>query len=94
MPSIAWCDGEFVEWNTAKISVFDAGLQHGVGLFETMLGVNGRVYRLDSHIERLRTSAKTLGLSLSLRHDPLAEAVRRVTHESDLPRARVRLTIT
>ena len=36
--SDVWLNGEFVERDEARVSAFDAGLQHGVGLFETMLG--------------------------------------------------------
>ena len=31
-----WVNGSFVDDESAIISVFDAGFQHGVGLFETM----------------------------------------------------------
>lgn len=94
MPAMVWCNGQFVEWKDARVSAFDAGLQHGVGLFETMHATQGIVYRLDEHIERLTKSAKTLGLSHSMRHDPLCEVVRRVARDCELPQARIRLTVT
>lgn len=31
-------NGTFLEQDAARVSAFDAGMQHGVGLFETMLG--------------------------------------------------------
>jgi len=34
----AFLNGEFVELADAKVSALDAGLQHGVGVFDTMLG--------------------------------------------------------
>lgn len=81
------------------VSGFDAGFQHGVGLFETMLGgvaADGEpwVLRLDEHIDRLTLSARTLGLSDSLRSGALAEAVIETVRRAALPRARIRLTIT
>ena len=36
--SSAFVNGSFVPVEEATLSLFDAGLQHGVGLFETMLG--------------------------------------------------------
>lgn len=91
----------------ARISAFDAGVQHGVGLFETMLGgVRAStpdadpadraawVYRLDEHLARLKKSAHDLGLSESLNTAALAEAVLQTIERSGLERARVRLTIT
>ncbi len=89
-----WINGEFVEPEQAEISPLDAGLQHGVGLFETMLAARGRVFRLHRHLERLQVSARALGLSESVRLNPLAEAVRRVVERAGLERARVRLTMT
>lgn len=86
-------NGQFVDASQAMVSGFDAGLQHGVGLFETMTGVvvragasaatredlheNFRVIHLHEHMTRLVDSAKALGLSDSLRRDAMGEAVER-----------------
>lgn len=87
------------ETERASLSPFDAGFQHGVGLFETMLGGAsdaGDVWcmRIDEHLERLAASARELGLSESLRFGALAEAVAETVRRSGLARARVRLTVT
>ncbi|MHB1157389.1 MAG: aminotransferase class IV [Phycisphaerales bacterium] len=87
-------DGQFVEADGARVSAMDAGIQHGVGLFETMQAFNGRVFRIEQHIDRLITSAKELGLSNKLRAGPLCELVERTVHENDMTEARVRLTVT
>lgn len=94
----------------ARISAFDAGFQHGVGLFETMLGgtvvrgVEGErshgevqeswVLQLDEHMNRLARSARALGLSDQLRPVALGEAVMETVKRSGLARARVRLSLT
>jgi branched-chain amino acid aminotransferase len=94
-------NGRFLSRDEARVSAFDAAYQHGVGLFETMLGgCSGEpprrpwVVRLEEHLERLIESAGTLGLSDSLRAPALAEAVLGTLERSTLPTARVRLTIT
>jgi branched-subunit amino acid aminotransferase/4-amino-4-deoxychorismate lyase len=101
-------NGRFVSRDEAVVSAFDAGFQHGVGLFETMLAVRDeesgeqragwRVLHVREHLERLSVSARGLGLSESLRLGALEEAVvRTVEHageEIDAARLRVRLTIT
>lgn len=98
MPETVWLNGEFVDRAAARVSAFDAGVQHGVGLFETMLATGGRVFRIERHLARLAGSARELGLSDSLKTAPLAELVERVVERSELAvgeqRARVRLTIT
>ena len=78
MPDTYWLNGSFITRSDAKLSAFDASVQHGVGLFETMHGAKGRVFRLEHHMKRLRDSARELGLSDSLRDDRLAEAVQLV----------------
>lgn len=89
-----WLNGDFVSAMEARIPVFDAGLQHGVGLFETMLAHNGRIFRLEAHLDRLRSSAAELGLTKGLLVDMLAKAARATVERSGLREARVRLTIT
>lgn len=94
MPTTVWLNGDFVEPEQARVSAFDAGLQHAVGLFETMHAKNGKVLHLWRHLARLQQSARELGLSSDLRVNPLAEVVKRTVQRADLPDARVRLTVT
>lgn len=90
----AYINGQFVPLEDAAISAHDAGVQHAVGLFETMQAFNGRVFRLEAHIARLIDSARETGLSTSLRHDPLCDLVDATLAENQMKEARVRLTVT
>jgi branched-chain amino acid aminotransferase len=98
-------DGSFVDTANARVSAFDAGFQHGVGLFETMLAVRPSsgeaavVLHMDEHLQRLSRSAASLGLSKSMRIGALGEAVRRTVEKAasesqDTARFRVRVTVT
>ena len=89
-----WLDGSFVTPGEARLSAFDAGFLHGVGLFETVAAHQGRLRMLDAHLERLRRSADELHLSSRLRVDPLAEAIEATLARSGLADARIRLTVT
>ncbi len=89
-----WLNGKFVHRDEARISVFDAGFQHAVGVFETMLARNGRVFRVEDHLERLAASAEELRLTERLHIEPLAEAVQMTVERNRLDAARVRLTLT
>jgi len=91
---LVWHNGEFVERDQARISAFDAGFQHAVGLFETMLARNGRVFRVDKHLDRLEQSARELRLSERVRTGPLSEAIQHTVDENGLDQGRVRLTVT
>lgn len=98
MAETVWLNGQFLDRADARVSAFDAALQHGVGLFETMLATCGRVFRLERHMARLAASARELGLSESLKPHHLGELVEQVVERSQLAvgdgRARVRLTLT
>lgn len=87
-------NGRIVSPDQAMIRSNDAGFLHGVGLFETMAAVNGKVFRLKQHLERLAVSARELGLSPRLETEPLGEAVNRTLEHNSVDAARVRLTIT
>jgi branched-chain amino acid aminotransferase len=89
-----WLNGKFAERDQARISVFDAGFQHAVGLFETMLARNGAVFRAAEHLQRLTDSAKELLLTERLRIEPLIDALTATLERNGLQDARVRLTIT
>lgn len=89
-----WLNGRFVEMADARVSLFDAGLQHGVGLFETMTARNGSVFRVMQHLERLKASAVHLGLLEVLQLEPLADAIALTLEKNQAVQARVRLTLT
>ncbi len=89
-----WLNGKFVDHAEATVSLFDAGVQHGVGLFETMCARHGSVFRLMSHLERLKRSAIHLGLLEVLQLGPLARAVELTLEQNQMRDARVRLTVT
>lgn len=98
MPTTVFLNGAFFEPGAARVSAFDAGLQHAVGLFETLAAGNrgGEAWaeRLPEHVDRLCASARELGMSDDLRRDALIDAVLLTVKRSDLARARVRLTVT
>jgi len=97
-------NGSFVPQREARLSAFDASVQHGVGLFETLLAVadsaeSPRIIHLNEHLDRLAQSAQALGLAETIHVDALAAAVERTMKQAaaDSPetiRFRIRLTIT
>ncbi len=96
-------NGRFVNASEATVSAFDAGLQHGVGLFETMLAVRGadgaRIIHLEEHMARLERSSGELALTSVLHTDALARAVqscaeRGFEEAQGVERLRIRLTLT
>lgn len=58
-------DGRLHETTTVAFDVADRGLTLADGLFETMLVVDGRVFRRAAHLERLLGGAAALGLPIA-----------------------------
>ena len=61
-----YINGKFVPQEDAKISVYDHGLLYGDGVFEGLRAYNGKVFRLEEHIERLYESAKAIWLTIPM----------------------------
>ncbi len=94
MTAIVHLNGEFVSKPQATLSVYDGGWLHGAGLFETMRAENGRVFRLESHMERLRRSASTLLTDIPRDALPGKNVFAELLERNDLKTARVRMTVT
>jgi branched-subunit amino acid aminotransferase/4-amino-4-deoxychorismate lyase len=87
-------NGKMIPEDQATVSIHDAGFQHAVGLFETMSAINGKVFRLQQHLDRLKLSAESLGLTPALETGPLSQAVQQTLAHNKLNEARVRMTLT
>ncbi|MBB5173689.1 branched-chain-amino-acid transaminase [Texcoconibacillus texcoconensis] len=59
-----YLDGEFVEKENAKVSVYDHGFLYGDGVFEGIRMYSGNIFRLREHLERLYDSAKSIMLDI------------------------------
>ena len=87
-------NGTLVPAEEAKVSVFDSGFMQGIGLFETMRAYNGRLFRLQRHLDRLANSAQELGWTTVPDLDEAADNVQQVLTATGAADARVRLTVT
>lgn len=76
----------------AKIDINDAGLRQGYGVFETMRGYDGDLFRLEDHLARMQAGAEFLGIEADM--DKVKTAVFQTLKASALTEARVRPVIT
>jgi branched-chain amino acid aminotransferase len=93
-PLTIFLDGEFVSEENAKVSVFDHGLLYGDGIFEGIRFYNGRVFRLEQHLERLWDSARSICLQLPMSHGEMTEALLETIRKNDLRDGYIRLIVT
>jgi branched-chain amino acid aminotransferase len=91
---LIYIDGEFYPEDEAKISVFDHGLLYGDGIFEGIRVYNGRIFKLDEHIERLYESAKTVGIEVPLSKKEFKRAIIEVVRKNNLKNAYIRPIVT
>ena len=89
-----YLDGELVPEEQAKVSVFDHGLLYGDGVFEGIRAYNGRVFRLQEHLDRLYEGAHAIKLQIPLDKAEMTEAVLETLRANELRDGYVRLVVT
>ena len=89
-----YIDGKFYAEQDAKVSVFDHGLLYGDGIFEGIRFYNGRVFRLEDHLERLWDSARSICLEIPMSMPAMTEALLETIRKNDLQDGYIRLVVT
>jgi branched-chain amino acid aminotransferase len=87
-------DGKFYSEADAKVSVFDHGLLYGDGIFEGIRFYNGRVFRLEQHLDRLWKSARSICLHIPMTQKEMTEALLETIRRNNLRDGYVRLVVT
>ena len=92
MKEIFYLNGKLVPRNEAKISLLDYGFLFGFGLYETVRAYEGKPFRLDNHLARLRYSGERLGIVI---HTALIrEAVHEVIKANGFGQTRLRICVS
>src|SRR5438552_12229215 len=89
-----YIDGKFFPETDAKISVFDHGLLYGDGIFEGIRFYNGRVFRLEEHLERLSDSARSICLEIPMSMNEMTEPLVETIQQKELRDGYIRLLVT
>ncbi|HEX8832549.1 MAG TPA: branched-chain-amino-acid transaminase, partial [Abditibacteriaceae bacterium] len=87
-------DGQLVAKEDAKVSVFDHGFLYGDGVFEGLRVYNGRIFRLDAHIERLSRSSRAILLDWPLSRDELKTAIKETVRANGMRDGYIRVIIS
>ena len=94
MSLMVYLNGELVPEDEAKVSVFDHGVLYGDGVFEGIRVYNGRVFRLQQHLERLYSSAAAIMLDIPLTVEELTEATVETCRANEMADGYIRLVVT
>jgi branched-subunit amino acid aminotransferase/4-amino-4-deoxychorismate lyase len=89
-----WCNGQWIDPLDFSIAPTDRGLMHGLGLFETILAVDGRPVFAGQHLERLMHGCERLGWPMETT-DLAAVMIELLQHNHlGSGRGRIRLAVT
>ena len=78
----------------ASVSVFDHGLLYGDGVFEGIRAYNGRVFKLERHIDRLFDSAKAIRLEIPQSRAEVCGLVVETCRRNGIRDGYIRLVVT
>jgi len=70
-----YLNGKFVPESEAKVSLFDHGFLYGDGVFEGIRAYNGRIFRLEEHVDRLYESARAIHMDIPMTKQEMAELI-------------------
>ena len=85
-----YLNGKFVPEAEAKISVYDHGFLYGDGVFEGIRAYNGRIFRLQEHVDRLFESAKAIALEMPVTKEQMSELLLEACRVNNLRNAYLR----
>jgi branched-chain amino acid aminotransferase len=87
-------NGKYYDKKDAKVSVFDHGYLYGDGVFEGIRAYNGRVFKLDEHLDRLYEGIRTLMLNVKYTKEEMKEIVLETLRKNNLRDAYIRLVVS
>lgn len=95
MTDVVYIDGNFVPKAEASLPLFDHGYLYGDGVFEGVRVYNGRVFRLDPHLERLVFSANALAFHMEgVTVESVRKAVLEVCRRNNHANGYIRITLS
>jgi len=89
-----YVDGRFLKGAEARIPVFDHGLLYGDGVFEGVRAYDGKIFKLDEHLDRLYDSAKTVMITIPLTKDEFRQVIEKLLELNQLRDVHIRPVVT
>lgn len=89
-----YLNGDFLQEEQARISVFDHGFLYGDGAYETLRVYQGRIFLLERHLARLRQSCAFIGLTLPFDNEECVSILTELLVRNELEDAGLRLTVS
>ena len=88
-------NGELLTRDKASISPFDSVVQGGDAVWEGLRLYNGRIFKLNQHLDRLRSSALALAFDEIPTHEQITEEIKKTLAANNMTDGvHIRLTLT
>jgi len=88
-------NGKLLHRDEAGISPFDSVVQGGDGVWEGLRVYDGKIFRLNAHLDRLRSSALALAFAEIPSHETITNEIKRTLETNGMrDNAHIRLTLT
>jgi len=94
MSTQVYINGELIDKENAKVSVYDHGLLYGDGIFEGIRVYGGTVFLLKEHIARLYEGARAIRLEIPIDQESMIQAVNDTVAANSIADGYVRLVVT
>src|SRR5262249_27569706 len=94
MEQSIYLNGAFVSRSEAKVSVFDHGYLYGDGVFEGIRAYDGRVFRLQEHVERLFHSARGIMLAIPDTPEEIRDIVLETCRRNGIESGYIRVVVS
>ena len=91
---IFYVDGEFVPESAAKNSVTDHAFNWGDGLFDAFPCWEGKLHKVDAHLDRLYRGARALALTVPLDRAALRDVVIELVRRNGLRMALIKIVVS
>lgn len=91
---VVFLNDKFVAEHEAALSIFDRGVLYGDAVFETAFAWDGRIFKLDRHLERLRQSLQVVCIELPMTFTALREAIVETVRRNQLQNAYIKWLVT
>jgi branched-chain amino acid aminotransferase len=89
-----WVSGEWRDANKPALSAFDHGVLYGDGVYDTLFAMDGMVFKIDAHLDRLWRSLQGIDLTLPFSREQVRAAALETIALNDLQNAYVKIVAT
>jgi branched-chain amino acid aminotransferase len=94
MPKYCFLNGEILPASEASINVYDIGILRGYGVYDGIAVYNGKPFRFEDHMARLRRSAGSLNISVPYSDIEISDAISKLLVKNQQERAILRVILT